>query len=45
MSATEAVNIVRDRAGLAPLAAVTLEDVLDEKFAELSMEWGNAIMI
>ncbi|MFO8147566.1 MAG: RagB/SusD family nutrient uptake outer membrane protein [Bacteroidota bacterium] len=41
VSATEAVNIVRARADLAPLSNVTLEDVLDEKFAELAMEWGK----
>lgn len=41
MSATEAVNLVRERAKLAPLSNVTLEDVLDEKFAELSLEWGK----
>lgn len=41
ISATEAVNLVRNRAGLAPLGNVTLEDVLDEKFAELAMEWGK----
>lgn len=41
ISATQAVNLVRSRAGLAPLSDVTLEEVLDEKFAELSMEWGK----
>lgn len=41
MTATEAVNIVRDRADLSPLSNVTAEDVLDEKFAELGMEWGK----
>lgn len=41
MTATEAVNEVRDRADLAPLSAVTLDDVLDEKYAELAMEWGT----
>ncbi|MCX2742289.1 RagB/SusD family nutrient uptake outer membrane protein [Mangrovivirga sp. M17] len=40
MSADEAVNEVRDRAGLLPLSGVTLQDVLDEKFAEFGMEWG-----
>ena len=40
ISADEAVNIVRDRAGLQPLSGVTHEQVLDEKFAELAMEWG-----
>ena len=25
---------------MAPLTGVTLDDVMDEKFAELAMEWG-----
>ena len=41
LTATQAVNIVRDRANVAALSNVTTEDVLDEKFAELSMEWGK----
>ncbi|WP_448518861.1 RagB/SusD family nutrient uptake outer membrane protein [Rhodoflexus sp.] len=40
LSALQAVNQVRQRAGLAPLASVTLDNVLDEKFAEFGMEWG-----
>lgn len=40
ISAEEAVNQVRERAGLDPLTSVTLEDVLDEKFAEFGTEWG-----
>lgn len=40
MTADEAVNLVRERAGLAPLSGVTMEDVMDEKFAELALEWG-----
>ncbi len=40
LSADEAVNQVRGRAGLNPLSGVTLDDVLDEKFAELATEWG-----
>ncbi len=40
MTADEAVNLVRARAGLAPLSGVTLAQVMDEKFAELAMEWG-----
>lgn len=40
MSADEAVNMVRARAGLDPLTGVTTQQVLDEKFAELAMEWG-----
>lgn len=41
MTADAAVNLVRARAGLAPLAGVTTNQVLDEKFAELAMEWGT----
>jgi starch-binding outer membrane protein, SusD/RagB family len=41
ISADEAVNLVRGRAGLSPVTGVTLEQVLDEKFAELAMEWGT----
>lgn len=41
ITATEAVNIVRSRASLPAMADVSTEDVLDEKFAELSMEWGK----
>ncbi|WP_026950260.1 RagB/SusD family nutrient uptake outer membrane protein [Algoriphagus mannitolivorans] len=40
MSATEAVNTVRNRVGMAPLSTVTLDTVLDEKFAEFATEWG-----
>lgn len=40
LTADEAVNLVRERAGLAPMSGVTLDDVLDEKYAELAMEWG-----
>ena len=38
--ADEAVNMVRARAGMPNLSGVTHEQVLDEKFAELAMEWG-----
>ena len=41
MTADAAVNAVRSRAGLGNLTGVTIDDVLDEKFAELSMEWGT----
>ncbi|MBC6997268.1 RagB/SusD family nutrient uptake outer membrane protein [Cytophaga sp. FL35] len=41
LSADQAVNLVRERAGMPPLSGVTLDDVIDEKFAELSMEWGK----
>lgn len=40
-SADAAVNLVRARAGLAPLSGVTSQQVIDEKYAELAMEWGN----
>lgn len=40
ISADEAVNTVRSRAGLINLSGVTLDDVLDEKYAEFAMEWG-----
>jgi hypothetical protein len=41
MTAADAVNLVRDRAGLGRLSNVTSQDVIDEKFAELGMEWGT----
>ncbi len=41
MSADNAVNLVRTRAGLGNLSNVTTQQVLDEKFAELAMEWGT----
>jgi hypothetical protein len=41
MTIDQAVNQVRARANMAPLSGVTLDQVLDEKFAELSMEWGK----
>lgn len=41
MTADEAVNKVRGRAGLGNISGVDLNDVLDEKFAELGMEWGT----
>ena len=41
MTADEAVNLVRARAQMAPLSGVTADDVMDEKFAELAMEWGT----
>jgi hypothetical protein len=40
MTALAAVNMVRQRAGLAALATVTADDVMDEKYAEMAMEWG-----
>ena len=41
MSADQAVNMVRARAGLTPLSGVTLDQVVDEKYAEFAMEWGK----
>lgn len=40
-TADEAVNAVRLRAGLSTLSGVTNAQVMDEKFAELAMEWGD----
>ncbi|UII78322.1 RagB/SusD family nutrient uptake outer membrane protein [Flagellimonas sp. CMM7] len=41
MTADQAVNLVRQRAGMSALSGVTLDQVIDEKFAELGMEWGK----
>ena len=41
MTADQAVNAVRARASLTPLSGVTLQQVMDEKYAELAMEWGT----
>jgi starch-binding outer membrane protein, SusD/RagB family len=41
MTADQAVNAVRTRAGLGTLSSVTLDQVMDEKYAELAMEWGT----
>ncbi len=41
MTADAAVNLVRTRAGLGSLSNVTSQQVMDEKFAELAMEWGT----
>jgi hypothetical protein len=40
-TADAAVNLVRARAGLSPVNGVTLDQVMDEKYAELAMEWGD----
>lgn len=40
-TADNAVNLVRARAGLGNLSGVTSQQVIDEKYAELAMEWGN----
>jgi hypothetical protein len=40
MTADQAVNMVRGRVGMSALSGVTNDQVMDEKFAELAMEWG-----
>ena len=40
LSADQAVNLVRKRAGLNELSSVTLEQLMDERLAELGVEWG-----
>lgn len=35
---TDDVNVIRNRAGLADLGSVTLQDILDERFLELAFE-------
>ena len=40
-SAVEAVNLVRERVDMNPLPSVNTDQVMDEKFAELAMEWGT----
>ncbi len=40
LSADEAVNAIRARANMPLLSGVTSDQVMDEKFAELAMEWG-----
>lgn len=41
ITADAAVNLVRTRAGLTTLTGVTNAQVMDEKFAELALEWGT----
>jgi len=41
MTADEAVNAVRERADMALLTGVTNAQVMNEKYAELAMEWGT----
>lgn len=41
MTADAAVNLVRQRAGMSALSGVTHDQVMDEKYAELAMEWGT----
>jgi hypothetical protein len=40
MTADQAVNMVRTRVGMPALSGVTSQQVMDEKYAELGMEWG-----
>jgi starch-binding outer membrane protein, SusD/RagB family len=40
MTADQAVNAVRSRAGLGTISGVTTDQVMEEKYAELAMEWG-----
>lgn len=40
LTADQAVNLVRARAGLGNVSGVTTQTVMDEKLAELAMEWG-----
>ena len=40
ISADDAINLVRSRAGMPDISGASLQDVIDEKFAELAMEWG-----
>ncbi|RYG21757.1 MAG: RagB/SusD family nutrient uptake outer membrane protein [Chitinophagaceae bacterium] len=40
-TADAAINLVRERAGLGLLTGVTSQQVVDEKYAELAMEWGT----
>lgn len=35
------LNLVRERAGLKPIANATVDQVLDERLAELATEWGD----
>ncbi len=39
-TADQAVNLVRNRAGLPSVSGVNTQAVMDEKYAELAMEWG-----
>ena len=41
LTADAAVNLVRSRAGLPNVSGVNNQTVMDEKFAELGMEWGT----
>ncbi len=39
--AASALNVVRLRAGMPAISSPTLQDVMDEKYSELAMEWGT----
>ena len=41
LTAVATVNLIRARANLTALASVNTTQVMDEKFAELAMEWGT----
>lgn len=41
LTADAAVNLIRSRAGLPTVSGVNNQTVMDEKFAELGMEWGT----
>lgn len=41
MTAVAAINAVRERSGMPALSSVTNEQVMEEKYAELAMEWGT----
>lgn len=41
MTDVAAVNLVRQRAGMTAMSSVTADQVMDEKYAELAMEWGT----
>ncbi|TVR13511.1 MAG: RagB/SusD family nutrient uptake outer membrane protein [Balneolaceae bacterium] len=34
------INEVRDRAGMPPISGATIDDIIDERAAELTFEWG-----
>jgi len=40
ISPDEAINLLRTRANMPTVSGATLDDVVNEKFAELAMEWG-----
>jgi hypothetical protein len=41
LTPVDAVNSVRERAGLSSLSEVMIDDIINEKFAEFAMEWGT----